>query len=213
MFHRHDLTDSPLGAQRQPPQRRSVVVALLVSLLALLAGAWRPAQRDEARPQEYRVKAAYLYNFALFVEWPEERFEREDGPFVVGVLGQDPFGAVLDRTFEGKRIGKHEVRVVRFPTVADLDDCHVLFAAAEQLEHVAAITAFCRPRSVLLVSDREGFLGRGGVVELFIEERTVRFAIQVDEARRYGLRVSSKVLKLARIVRDAEPGGDEEGSR
>jgi len=153
-------------------------------------------------PTEYQVKAAFLYNFAHFTRWPEGSFAKENSPLLIGVVGSDPFGKSLDATLRGKLVGKHPLQIKRFPDLRRLEPCHVLFISTSMRKDMARILETTRGRNVLVISEMEGVLGKGGIINFYIEERRVRFAIHVDEARRAKLRISSHLLKLAKIVKD-----------
>ena len=142
---------------------------------------------------EYRVKAAYLYNFLLFVEWPAES---TSDPLTICVAGgRNPFGGVLEETIRGERVGGRPVtsRVIRQPD----DGCHVVF-----VPEGAAAGAYIRAastRPTLTVGESPGFIGMGGIVNFIREGTNVRFEIDPMTAERAGLRISSRLLQLARI--------------
>ena len=173
---------------------RSVTFALLVSLL----GAASPAAPEPPRPTEYEVKAAFLYNFAKFVKWPEDR---SLGPtFVIAVMGEDPFGEVLDRTFAGKTIQgrKTEVRRVRTPTPPG--DLQILFIGSSEKPRLAQILKTLEGGSALTVADMEGFTERGGMIAFRLRSDVVNFDINLDQVERARLKMSSQLIRLARNV-------------
>ena len=150
-----------------------------------------------AEPLEYQVKAAFLYNFARFIEWPAAT--GRDG-FAICVLGEDPFGSAL-QGLTRKRVRGVPIRVRRLRAVAEGDHCQVLFIAASERHALVEALAYLAGRPVLTVSDIGGFTELGGIVELYIENKRVRFAINPAAAAHSGLKVSSKLLSLARVVR------------
>jgi hypothetical protein len=152
---------------------------------------------------EYEIKAAMLYNFAKFVEWPPAARTDAQAPIVVGVLGQDPFGAVLDDTMRDKSVYGRSILVRRFRTLADLDPCHVLFISRSERKRVPEILRSLQKSSVLTVSDAERFAGLGGIIGFTLRGNRIRFEINNDAARRAGLKISSKLLRLAKV----RPGG------
>ena len=175
----------------------------LLGVLAMAAPASSPDSHSPPdEPTEYQVKAAFLYNFAYFTRWPAESFAKEDSPILVGVVGADPFGKSLDSALRGKLIGKHPFQIKRFADVKRLEACHVLFICASVRKDLERILETTRGRSALVISEMNGVLGKGGIINFFIEERRVRFAIHIDEARRARLKISSHLLKLAKIVKD-----------
>ena len=154
-----------------------------------------------AGPGEYQVKAAFLYNFARFVEWPPAA----DGaaPFVVTVLGRDPFGTVLDDTFRGKTVDARQVVVRRVSRSEDVGKSHILFICDSEKDRLPQILKSLESAPVLTVGEMSDFAERGGVIRFKVEQDRIRLEINVAAAERSRLRISSQLLKLARIV---EPG-------
>lgn len=176
---------------------------LVFALVVALAAAW-PAHGAERVAGEYEIKAAFLYSVAQYIEWPADAVAEPGDAFVIGVLGDDPFGDALDdiardRTIQGKRIV-----VRRFATVEEYTPCHVLFVARSALEDLPALLKRLEGSHVLLAGDTEGLVQRGIVLNFFIEKSKVRFEINVDAATRMALKISSKLLRLAKIVSNEE---------
>jgi hypothetical protein len=154
----------------------------------------------ETPPTEYQVKAAFLYNFAKFVEWPADAFPSPEAPFTVCVIGDDPFGPDLDAVLEGKEIAGHPMTTKRPLPEGDLTSCQMLFASAREGGQPAAL--FVAPRAGrLTIGEAPGFTKAGGIIRFVMEAGKVRFEINPDAADKAGLKISSKLLKLARIVR------------
>jgi hypothetical protein len=179
---------------------RCLVVAAAVSLLL----AARPGESGE-QEDEYAVKAAFLYNFVPFVEWPATSFDSPDAPFVVCVSGRDPFGVVLDRTLARKTVGGHPFATRRLEKGEAAEGCHVLFVPGSEEPRAGAIVDSSRRASILTVGDFFAFADEGGVIAFYLEGNRVRFAINVDSAARSNLKISAHLLALARVVRNA-PG-------
>lgn len=158
-------------------------------------------------PSEYQVKAAFLFNFAKFVEWPADAFASSQAPFVICVLGEDPFGPMLDTTLAGKTMGTHPVLLRRIKEHNDARRCHIVFVSSSESRNFAAVVDSVRGFAVLLVGDTDGFAAAGGSIEFTIEGNHVRFLINPDAAQRAGLMLSSKLLMLARIVHDGVVAG------
>jgi hypothetical protein len=168
--------------------RRRVAVLLLVAGLARAAPA-----------PEYQVKAAFLFNFAKFVDWPAGALARQSSMNVC-VLGEDPFGPILNRTVEGKTVHDRPIRVARVADLSDVAQCHVLFiSASEQRELPRLLPAIAR-LGILTVSDSARFVQDGGMIGFTRDDNRVRFEINNDAAERAGLRISSQLLKLATRV-------------
>jgi hypothetical protein len=153
-----------------------------------------PRASEYAEPTEYQVKAAFLYNFAKFVEWPEGRAR---APFVIGVLGEDPFGEVLDRTISGKTIQSREFAVRRLADTAEAPRVDILFISASEKARLPEVLGRLRGSSVLTVGDTDNFVSRGGMVGFRTKGNVVRFDINLREATRAGLKISSQLLRLA----------------
>jgi YfiR/HmsC-like len=151
-------------------------------------------------PKEYEVKAAFLYNFAKFVTWPDTAFASPEAPLVVGVLGKDPFGPILDNTLKAKKIGVREIIIERYASIAGIRSPHVLFVANSELANLADIVDACKGKPILLVGDMEDFAQKGGVVNFYIEKANVRFAINIETAKKAQLQISSQLLKLAKVL-------------
>jgi len=164
------------------------------------------AQAQGAAPSEFQLKAAFIYNFAKFVEWPADAFPAPDSPFVIGIIGDNPFDDILGQTVLNKQINGHPFRVIRFKTLADLKSCHILFIGVSERKRLAEILRSIRGASVLTVSDLDHFLPAGGMIQFLMEGNKVRFAINDTAAKAAGLRISSKLLNLAkRPEREAKP--------
>ena len=157
------------------------------------------ATPQEAAP-EYELKAAFLYNFATYADWPADAFPDPRAPFRVGVCGKDPFGPLLEEAFLGKTVGGRPIVVKRSPEVADLGSCQLVFVPASERTSRALLAL--EGTRALTVGEREGFAQEGGCVNFYLEGKRVRFEINPEAAKRAGLKISSKLLRLARIVKD-----------
>jgi uncharacterized protein DUF4154 len=149
---------------------------------------------------EYQVKAAYLFNFLKFVEYPSESFADPLAPMVIGVVGEDPFGSSLPQVVMGKTIQGRDLVVHVYRGGEDLHGAHVLFISASEKKRVPTILASLRGSSVLTVSDEAGFLDAGGMIQFLNDNGRVRFAINTEATSRANLKMSSKLLSLARPV-------------
>jgi hypothetical protein len=155
------------------------------------------ARGQEALPSEYQMKAAYLYNFAKFVEWPPATFPATNSPLVIGVLGEDPFDGSLDSTVQNKKIDGHPLLVRRLKTAAEAKSCQVLFINSAEKKRWPEISAALAGASVLTVSENwDRFTDQGGMIELFMENKRVNFDINNEAAKQAGLKISSKLLQL-----------------
>jgi len=177
-----------------------------VALLLLVAGLRHAPQlqAQTARSLEYQVKAAFLLNFTKFVEWPVSAFADAGSPVRICVTGEDPFGPTLDRTLEGESVNGRRVEAARLSPDGNLRNCHVLFISRSERESIPQIISDLRGSNVLTVSEAPGFADRGGVIEFVIEEGKVRFYINASAAEAAGLKLSSRLLRVASAVKGAQ---------
>ncbi len=179
------------------PRGVAGVVASFVLVAALLAA---PAQQGVAQAfDEYQLKAVYLFNFAQFVEWSGGAAQ-SDAPFVICVLGDDPFKGFLDETVRGETINNRAFLVQRYRKREDIDRCDILFVSHSETARLPDILAAVKGRGILTVSDAEDFARNGGMVQFVTENRRIKLKINVDEARAANLTISSKLLRPAEIV-------------
>jgi YfiR/HmsC-like len=183
-------------------------VRVLWAVMALLVNTVLAPAQDSA-PTEYQLKAAFLYNFAKFVDWPSNSFANDHSPFAICILGVDPFGSTIDDTLRGKTIGDHPVVVQRGKEPADVRHCHIIFISSSEKRRLPEILAALQGVNALIVGETERFADSGGTIQLMIEQNHVRFAINTDAAESSGLRISSKLLALAKVVHTASDSGKE----
>ena len=179
-----------------------VLKRLLPALLcgASLYGAFVGGAGAIESATEYQVKAVFLFNFSHFVEWPPQAFTTPTEPFVIGILGSDPFGARMDEAVRGEVINQHPLVIRRFRNAADVGNCQILFIDRSEGEHVKPILASLDHRNILTVADLEGAAGRGVMIEFTTENNRIRLRINPDAAKGAGLTISSKLLRPAEIV-------------
>jgi hypothetical protein len=175
---------------------------VVAALCWALTAPW-PAAAQAQHPTEYQVKAAYLLNFGRFTEWPEGAFTSPDGPLVFGILGTDPFVGHID-AMTARTINGRPVQVRRFKEIPRPGECHVLFISTQEYGRLGTILNKLGTTGMLLVGDAEPFAVRGGMINFFIRNDTVGFAINVEAAARARLTFHSRLLKIAELVK--EPG-------
>jgi hypothetical protein len=185
----------------------------VLGLALALAAAALPVRASDAPPDpEYQVRAALLLQVAKFVEWPESAFPTPETPLTIGVVGKDPFGPILDRTFQGEMVKGRTVAIRRFADREHVEPCHILYIGDSETDVLASILerlaepAF-RENGPLTVGDLDGFARRGGMVRFTRQENRIRLHINVDATGRARLKISSKLLKLATIETDEEKPG------
>ncbi|MBJ6748744.1 YfiR family protein [Geomonas anaerohicana] len=181
--------------------RRCCLGFLLPALLCLLLAHPGPLGADA--PQEYQVKSAMVYNMAKYIEWPADAFSGTGAPLVVCCLGRGPFTAALEQ-YRGKTVLGHPLQVRRVQPGEELGICHLLVVSGVEKRYLAGILDQARRRSLLTVSDQPDFARLGGIIGLVEIEGRVRFEINVKAAQQSRFKISSQLLKLARIVREGD---------
>lgn|SRR2546426_2133249 len=169
-----------------------VLGASLVLLLA--SGSGRP---QESQPSEYQVKAAFLFNFAKFVEWPPTAYAEPTSPIVIGILGENPFGDDLERTIRGKTVNNRPFAIKEIRSLPGATNCHILFISTSEKKRFSEIFEGLRGVGVLTVGETERFVETGGMINFVKDANRIRFQINDDAAKGAGLKISSKLLSLA----------------
>lgn len=178
----------------------ALVHVLLRWLFLLLLSLWflTSACAQSKRPEEYQVKAVYLFNFGKFVEWPERAAKEPDFP--ICVLGVDPFGSTLDSVLGGEVISGRKLVARRISTVRDATGCRILFISSSEASRFKEILTEAQTLPILTVSDAATFLSAGGMVQFVVRENKVRFDVSLAPADKAGLILSSQLLKVADLV-------------
>lgn len=176
-------------------------------LATLLCQAPAASLRAQA-PTEYQVKAAYLFNFLKFVEWPEDPPDDPHGKWLFGFLGNTPIADELARLSAGKTVLGRELEVRKLRPTDNPRACNVLFIGESEKKRLPAILASLRGSRVLTVADMDDFAVSGGMIQFVMEDARVRVAIDVGATTRARLKVSSKLLLLAHVVPDTERGAN-----
>lgn len=197
-----------LGASEHRSPRRLRGTGLLIAAIfacSLLRVPGLGAQQPKA--SEFQVKAAYLYNFGRFVQWPDESGTDRKESFEICVLGTDPFGQALDATLAGGTIGGKSVAAKRITKPQDVDSCRILFISSSEESHLKEDLAALDKTRVLTVSDIPKFSERGGMIGFILDGNRVRFDVNLDSAQGAGLTLSSELLKVATSVRKVSRSG------
>ena len=174
------------------------VAAWLCGVLVVVGLA--PGVDGAEAASEYQVKAVFLFNFTHFVEWPPQAFATPGEPFVIGILGDDPFGTRIDDVVRNERIGEHPLVVRRFRRAEEIGDCQMLFIGSSESAGLGQVVERLNHRAVLIVSEIAGSAEHGAMIQFATESSHVRLRINADAARGAGLVISSKLLHLAEIV-------------
>ena len=194
-------------ARLRSPGRRAVTRATAF-VGALLLGGWpvlvAPAD-DEPTVLERRVKAAFIFKFTGYIDWPEGAFLQADTPVTIAVAGDDEMAAELAQVVAGRAVDGRAL-LVRKPKGADsLADAHVLFVGRAEAARLPQWVKMARSRPVLIVTEAAGALNHGGMINFLVTEGRVRFEVSLEETEKHGLKLSSRLLAVAQNVRKAAP--------
>ena len=196
-------------ASKSLMKRPRLMIAILLCLsLAMAAGA---QSSDSPESSEYLVKAGFIYNFAQLVQWPSGAFSQADSPIVIGIFGTDPFGPIIDRVIENKKLDGRNLVVKRFKRGGAIKDCNILFVSASETAHLDEVIQSTKGMPILTIGETPGFATRGGIINLTLEGNKVRFEVNIEAARQANLNISSRLLALAKIV-NAQTTADERKS-
>ena len=178
-------------------------VASVVTTVAQVTG-------QDAAPisLEHQVKIAFLYNFARFVEWPKATFARPDAPVILGILGSDGFCSDIEKMLQGKTVDSHPLVIRHVQSVGQVQPSQILFISSSVHNDLARILGLLSGVPVLTVGDTDSFTSLGGMINFRMEANKVRFDINIDAAERSGLKLSSKLLSVSRVVHDERGGKD-----
>ena len=181
----------------QVRSRKFLCAPFLTQLLVLLAFCSAGYSQTVS---EYQLKAAYLYNFAKFVEWPADTFAGPNAPLRICVLGQNPFAGDLEQITAGKSVNGRTIQVDHVQGVSQARTCHIVFVSAAKNDEVKRILEGLRGASVLTVGDTKDFVAQGGIINLVLEDNRIRFEVNLKAATEGRLKISAKLLSLARLV-------------
>jgi len=151
----------------------------------------------QQQPSEYELKAAFLFNFAKFVEWPPDAFADSNSPIVIGVLGKNVFGDSLKKIINDRKVNNRSFKFLNLDSASQATNCQILFINSAEKNDYAKIIGSLHNASVLTVSEADGFLKAGGMINFLIEGKNIRFQISDDAAKKARLKISSKLLSLA----------------
>jgi hypothetical protein len=184
--------------KRQRCANHLLLFAIVIAIGALSAS--RSLKAQSTKPTAYQVEAAYIFNFGKFVKWPANAEANQNSQFTICVLGDAPFGSILQSTLAGQSLGGKPVSIRRIPKPRNAAGCHILFIDAAEESHLQTILAALDESAVLTVSDMPDFSKRGGMIQFVLEGDRVRFAINRGSAEGNGLILASDLLKVATSV-------------
>jgi hypothetical protein len=176
---------------------RKCAINAVVLIFSVIFTVSSNCRAQNSQPTEYQIKAAFIYNFARFVDWPTRAFADTSSPLIIGVLGKNDFGSSLAETINGKIVHGHPLQFKSFPSLTQATNCQVLFISASEKNHLSKIISTLGTASILTVGETDDFIDRGGMIRLRIVDDKVRFDINNSAAKSAGLNISSKLLTLA----------------
>lgn len=179
---------------------RCVVWTCCLLAVAASASSLTPVSQAGGQAREYDLKAAFLYRFVQFISWPEDAFSDERAPFVIGILGADPFGSSLDGILEGEQVGSRPILLQRYASLAEVATCHLLYVSDEMGVDALDPEHGLRRRGLLTVGDSGSFAERGGIIAFDGNADRINLVINTESGRAAGVVISSKLLHLAREV-------------
>jgi hypothetical protein len=150
---------------------------------------------------EYEAKAAFLFNFVKFVEWPSHAFANNEAPLLIGVVGNDRYTEVIDRVISGKTANNRRLVVKRFTNFKQLTPCHIVFVRSSENDRIQQTLAAAGP-TALTVGETDGFTRSGGIINFTVAHGSLRLEINQASAERAGLKISAKLLSLANVIRN-----------
>jgi hypothetical protein len=164
-----------------------------------MAGNFTPVKAQSKPPLEYQVKAAFLFNFTRFIHWPPTAYAGSDAPFVIGIIGNDPFGNYLDDLVSDERTDGHRIIIRRYAEGQDLSGCHLLFIGTNDAGKLQACLALTAHQNILTVSDADNFIKLGGILRFYKEDNKVKMEIRLAGAKAAQLDISAKLLQIAKV--------------
>ena len=174
--------------------------------LGLLFCPSSPLQAQEV--PEYQLKAAFLYNFAKFVEWPQDAFQDSNSSLIVGILGEDPFGDHID-FIRNKSVKNRKLEIRHFDTIEDANNCHILFVSASEAEGLVEVLESLNNLTILTVSDMDLFIENGGIIKFELNDEKLGFTINSEAIKQADFKISSQLLKFGKLVKvEPKPAGD-----
>ena len=174
--------------------RKYIVAFLLLVCSTSFLSAYRTVT------PEYQVKAAFLYNFTQFVEWPSDAFPEPGPPLVIGILGEDPFGTYLEETIEGENVNGHPLVIQHYRIIGGIRTCHILFINQSETNKPAQGVINLKGKFILTVSDGNNFIKQGGMIRFITRDNKILIQINPEAAKQADLIISSKLLRLAEVV-------------
>jgi hypothetical protein len=194
---RRSIPARPVSRPRRAASLFATALSALVASIALDSGA---AEAGAKPTREYDLKAVFLFNFAQFVEWPSEAFPEASTPFVICVLGDDPFGKSLDEIVANEAVRNRRIVIRRYRDVQEISICHILYIGASEAPKLNHVLAALDGKHILTVGETDLFTTHNGIIQFRLVENKLRLRINIEAARMAKLSISSQLLRQAEIV-------------
>ncbi len=157
-----------------------------------------PLSAQEGGAPASKIKAVFLFNFTRFIDWPPEAFTSPDDPFVIAIIGNNPFGTYIEESVAGEKVGMHPIVVNRYEDEKDVKECHILYINLQDEDRVRRILKSVEGRGILTVGERPSFTRLGGMVRFYTDNNKIRFEINTEAAKAAQITISSKLLSVAK---------------
>jgi YfiR/HmsC-like len=197
---RRELRSPEFGIRDARARQASLQFSIAALTVLLFIGGVRWVSAQSNISSEYQVKAAFLFHFAQFVDWPPEAFKDAGAPLTYCTVGEDPFRGALDASMSGKTIDGRPVRVLHFKLGQEVQTCQILFLGAPEKKSLAATLVNLGASPVLTVGESQNFIEQGGMIGFLWEDNKVHFEINLEAAERAKLKISARLLTLAKTV-------------
>jgi hypothetical protein len=191
------------GSAARRPLIRPVLLAAFFA-----AGVTGASRAEPAGPSEYALKAVNIYKFLKFTDWPETAFASSNAPIRIGVLGDDAFGAMVEKVMANESIHDRPVVVRPAKKIEEMTDCHVIFVGKSEKPQTGHIVSVCENLPVLILGESDGFAEAGGIVNFYLQDKSVRFEVNLEAMRKHSLKIDSSLLDIGKIVK-TRPGQPE----
>jgi YfiR/HmsC-like len=192
LHHLHDYVTMDLTRRRQGTK--------IIRVFLLIFLTFQSHNSSWALDGEYALKAEFLYNFTQFIHWPENAFSAPDSAFQLCLVGEDPFGRVLDETVTGEFVGKHPIVVRRIRYVENTPSCHLVFVSTRSVIPFETVLNTTHDSPVLVVGEDPDSAQKGGTIGFRVVNSRIRLVVNLSAARTANLKISSKLLKMSTIV-------------
>ena len=197
---RRELRSPEFGIRDARARQASLRFSIAALTVLLFIGGVRWVSAQSNISSEYQVKAAFLFHFAQFVDWPPEAFKDAGAPLTYCTVGEDPFHGALDASMSGKTIDGRPVRVLHFKLGQEVQTCQILFLGAPEKKSLAATLVNLGASPVLTVGESQNFIEQGGMIGFLWEDNKGHFEINLEAAERAKLKISARLLTLAKTV-------------